>query len=75
MRLPPLHIQLFNFSKAVIKHAIDGLENVNKKTFNNRVEVCSTCELREDKRCSECGCFIDWKALWASEDCPKEKWQ
>lgn len=73
--MPPLSKQIYNFAKALTKHAVDGWQNVDEETYKARITVCETCPLRKKNRCSLCGCFLSEKALWASEDCPEDKWE
>jgi hypothetical protein len=71
---PPITKQIYNFAKAVAKHAVDGWRNVDEATYNHRTSICEQCSHLTQARCEMCGCFISEKALWASEDCPKHKW-
>lgn len=77
MKTLPSNFKLIkNFTKAVIKHVLDAGKNVTPEEFMARLEICNGCEMRLDNRCThvECGCFLDKKAWWASEDCPMQKW-
>jgi hypothetical protein len=71
---PSVPRQLLNFAKAVTKHSLDGWQNVGEEVYNQRTDACKTCEFRVNARCRLCGCFISEKALWASEDCPQNRW-
>lgn len=75
-KLPSTPKILKNFAKAVVKHVANGLETVSLPTYQNRLNICNKCEMRSENRCTheECGCFIDKKAWWASEECPLDKW-
>jgi hypothetical protein len=76
VRLPPTFKLAQNFTKALVKHAADGFAKVTLEQLKARLEVCNSCGLRIKNRCShpDCGCFLDKKAWWASEDCPDKKW-
>jgi hypothetical protein len=65
-----------NFGKAVINHAKDGFKKTDDKIFNQRIEICKSCEFYNSasNRCNRCGCFLDIKAAWNSEKCPIGKW-
>jgi len=72
--LPPTIQMAKNFVKAVAKHVSDGLKKVAFDQYKARLEVCNKCPLRLKNRCTHpsCGCFLDKKAWWASEDCPDD---
>jgi hypothetical protein len=65
-----------NFVKAAVKHVGDGMRKVELQEYQQRLEICNDCLLRVKNRCTHesCGCFLDKKAWWASEECPLEKW-
>ena len=50
---------------------------VNEETFKARMNVCETCPLfvHETKRCLECGCFMNAKAVFKKTYCPLHKWE
>ena len=72
--LPPTIQMAKNFVKAAAKHIADGMEKVTIEQFKARIDVCNKCEYRLKNRCThpKCGCFLDIKAWWKSEDCPDE---
>jgi hypothetical protein len=74
--LPSLPRLAGNLAKAVVKHLGNGLKTVEVSTFQRRLDQCNDCGLRVKNRCTHesCGCFIDKKAWWASEECPLDKW-
>lgn len=41
-----------------------------------RLEICESCEFFQPrfKRCSECGCFMEFKAMMVDAQCPRNKW-
>lgn len=61
--------QAMNFAKALAKHAKDGARLVNDRVFELRMAECLTCPERVGDKCAACGCPVDAKASWASEDC------
>lgn len=74
---PPTAIdKIKNFSKAVVKHVKDGLREVTEKEFEERLSICKACEYYKDGTCihKDCGCILDIKCKWASEECPEKKW-
>jgi hypothetical protein len=64
------------FTKSAFNHAKDGFKKVDEETFNQRLEICKSCEFfnSESIRCGKCGCFLNIKASWNSEKCPIDKW-
>ena len=56
---------------------VNGL--VSKKVREARYDTCKSCPffIKESKRCSECGCFMEAKS-WINGDpdvlCPKKLW-
>jgi hypothetical protein len=68
-----------NFAKAVAKHVVDGMKKVDIDVYVERLAVCNKneCGMRVKNRCTHesCGCFLDKKAWWASEDCPMGLWR
>ncbi len=67
-----------NFTKAIAKHVVDGMKKVDIDVYVERLSVCNKneCGMRVKNRCTHesCGCFLDKKAWWASEDCPMDLW-
>jgi len=54
---------------------------VNKKAVllkddeaKRRWDICSNCEFLVKKRCTKCGCFMQFKVHVSSADCPELKW-
>jgi len=74
--MPSLAKMAGNLTKAVVKHVGDGMRKVELQEYQDRLNVCNECSLRVKNRCTHesCGCFIDKKAWWASEECPLGKW-
>lgn len=41
----------------------------------DRLAVCRSCDqLRANRTCARCGCFVDAKARFRTQDCPLRKW-
>jgi hypothetical protein len=78
MQEPGLLRKAANFGKAVVKHVASGRKVVDEQTYQARLETCRDCpSLDQDKMvCREktCGCYVERKAKWASQQCPLEKW-
>jgi len=43
---------------------------------NGRLQICNSCDayIKEQKRCSRCGCFMETKARMSGAKCPIDKW-
>lgn len=73
-----------NYVKAQVSHTLNGRRTVPEEVAKARVSVCETvndgrpCDSfrPSDRRCAEscCGCYVDVKATWADQDCPKKLW-
>tara|TARA_Y100000004_G_scaffold71605_1_gene80485 strand:- start:415 stop:828 length:414 start_codon:yes stop_codon:yes gene_type:complete len=73
-KMPSIMKQAANFAKSVTKHVATGAQKVPNHVRASRLEICRACDKLDEKRCTECGCFVDIKAGWASEACPLAKW-
>jgi len=79
-QLPSLAKLAVNLTKAVVKHVGDKLKEVELPIYQQRLDICNDClppdGFRVKNRCTHesCGCFLDKKAWWASEECPLGKW-
>ena len=71
-----LMVKTYNLLKASYKRAVSGFRDVDEATYYDRVHTCSRCPKLDHKylECTVCGCPIETKAKWASEECPKGKW-
>ena len=75
MDTPNLMVKTYNYLKAVSKRMLGGFENVDTTTYYDRAYICSRCpHLTPDVECSICGCPIETKAAWKTENCPQNKW-
>jgi hypothetical protein len=49
--------------------------NLTAQQVAARLAVCGSCDqLRPNRTCARCGCFVDAKARFRSQDCPLRKW-
>lgn len=50
---------------------------VTEEIYTNRMNICNACEFfrREDKRCTQCGCFMEAKTRFKKTFCPVHKWE
>jgi hypothetical protein len=63
-----------NLARAVATHVADALQKADAPELQRRLETCSVCELRNDDRCTVCGCYLAEKAPWRSSEWPPGKW-
>lgn len=74
--LPSLKEQAKNFIKSAVSHVANGMQNVTPELQEQRLSICSGCEylIKDEMRCSACGCFLNTKTKWKTSSCPKGKW-
>jgi cephalosporin hydroxylase len=63
-----------NFMTALATHTVTGAKQTPLDVYEQRLAICTLCELRNGDRCSKCGCPILDKAKWAEQECPLGKW-
>jgi hypothetical protein len=64
-----------NFAKSLFKHAVDGMHRASSEVIVERVKICSGCDkLGQKGECLVCGCPVEAKATWRSEECPLGHW-
>jgi len=79
-KMPGLGKLAANFSGAVKRAATAAIKGnevlVDSLTKETRLAICSMCEMRVGSRCShpDCGCFLDAKTKFATEECPLGLW-
>ncbi len=79
-KYPSIREQAKNITKStgkVLNNIFSGQNiTVPKAVQESRIRTCLNCD-RYDKyqrRCYECGCYIDIKTQFAIEKCPLDKW-
>lgn len=76
---PRRSMQVRAFAGAVAAEcgaAMAGETPVNEEEKAGRIAICEGCEyfVIADRRCSKCGCWVDAKAGFRTQQCPEEKW-
>lgn len=68
-----LFTQAWKSTKEVVK---TGQLLVEAEIAQNRYSICESCPFFElkDKRCTQCGCFMESKVHLQAAECPKSKW-
>lgn len=72
----------FQMARNLLKQAWDSTKGVvqtgqllvKAEEANKRLSICEGCEFFKDKRCTECGCFMEQKVHLQAASCPKSKW-
>jgi formamidopyrimidine-DNA glycosylase len=68
---------LLGTAKDIAKGAMQGEGLlVTEEVYTTRMEFCNGCEFfrKEDKRCTQCGCFMEAKTRFKKTYCPVGKW-
>jgi hypothetical protein len=42
--------------------------------YNERLDICLSCDLLADAMCRGCGCFVEMRAAVKINTCPYDKW-
>lgn len=75
--IPTITTRAGNFIKSSTRHVTAGAKKVSQSEYDKRISVCESCSLlTEARKCADmkCGCPVDKKAWWETEDCPQERW-
>lgn len=82
--LPSLATQAVNLARATARHVAGGLAQTDPETLRARLETCRGCAhlVGRDRpqnqwRCGGnggCGCYVQIKAEWAEQACPRGYW-
>jgi hypothetical protein len=57
------------------KAVVQGEPNLTVEQVAARLAACASCDqLRSNRSCAKCGCFVDAKARFRSQTCPLRKW-
>lgn len=74
-----------DMTKGFVNSAIDVISGavrgegimVTEEVYKTRMDICASCEFfrRDDKRCSQCGCFMETKTKFKQTYCPIHKWE
>lgn len=81
---PPELPKFTDMAKSLLGSASDILSGafhgdgvlVSEEVYTSRMTICEGCEFfrKEDKRCSQCGCFMEAKTRFKKTFCPLHKW-
>jgi len=68
--------QLVSLGSATLKQVAHGFPAASEKEMEERATACDGCEKlnREEYRCGVCNCFLKYKIVWRTSECPLDKW-
>lgn len=72
--LPPLWEQGWSFLTANARLASHGWGAATEEVMTSRLALCQLCPARNGDRCGKCGCPVEKKASYPTEQCPIGKW-
>lgn len=67
---------LISLGRSVNKYIESDSPELSDMDFFTRMNICKDCEKFNKllTKCNECGCFLQIKARWSTENCPLNKW-
>ena len=75
---PGLLRKAVHLGQAAVRHAADGLQKVDDVDYESRLAICRGCPVCDVERlvCRDgaCECYLQIKARWRSESCPRSQW-
>lgn len=76
---PPPAGQLRSFAGAVVAEcgaSMEGQPPISAEEKAARIAICEECEffVTADRRCAKCGCWVEAKAAFRTQQCPENKW-
>lgn len=71
---PSLPQQGWNLARSLTAFIADGFKTVTKEQYEQRLQICDTCDRRRGTRCLQCGCGLTLKAQGRAFQCPLKKW-
>ncbi|MGW8177781.1 MAG: DUF6171 family protein [bacterium] len=74
MGSPGIIQQAFTAGSAFTSFIAHGFKTTNPEQYKARLEVCESCKVRSDHKCTKCGCFITLKAAAPQFKCPLNLW-
>lgn len=77
---PPFTKMVQNVGESIVRNiqsvASGNHLNVEDSEKNRRLSICNSCEffIKDQERCSKCGCYMAVKTYLKAESCPVGKW-
>ena len=75
--VPPMKTQVANLLgdlHKVIKNEQGQPILASEETVKARMNICKSCGLYKDNKCTKCGCFMEAKAKFTALKCPIDRW-
>lgn len=69
-KFPSIPRMVKNFAGEVSDFIAAGAPIVSTENYEKRLKACNACEHLSKKRCTLCGCIVEYKAKWETSDCP-----
>lgn len=60
-----------------LQEYIDNLDpetKVSDEIYEQRLKVCTECDLLLEGMCRSCGCYVELRAVLIKNYCPNKKW-
>ena len=73
--MPPVLRQAWNLAVSLKDFVMDGLTTVSRNEYEARLQICDSCNHRQDDRCLRCGCHLSVKARGRAFKCPAGLWE
>lgn len=67
--------KVVNLVNAICNALKVNFQQASPDMQNYRFGVCAECPKNVDGKCQKCGCIIELKVKFASEECPEGKWK
>jgi hypothetical protein len=55
-------------------NSIDESLKATPETYQSRLTICQSCPNLTDGICSQCGCFVQSRAIKRTQGCPGKRW-
>ncbi len=49
-------------------------DKVSDEKYEERLEICRSCEKLVQATCEACGCYVEYRAVVKHSSCPYKKW-
>lgn len=56
------------------KAAIKEADRVTDDVYEDRLQICTSCDKLNAGTCAACGCYVEIRAVSSIAHCPKKKW-
>lgn len=60
-----------------LQEYIDNLDpetKVSDEIYEQRLKICTECEILLEGMCRSCGCYVELRAALRKNYCPNKKW-